>query len=183
VPTVSSRFSSIAAAVDRVSSSLNAVAEFVLWVLVALTIVVTFVQVVFRYGLDSSLSWSEELARYLFVWIIFIGTSVATRRKKHIFVEVLVALMPCTLRVWANLLSVAASVVFFSVFAYVGWLLMLNAWQQYSTALDIRIAWVYATAPIGAALSVLHLIAGQLQRWTGNEKLSPPSNTAAEGLE
>ena len=173
MPTVPSRFSSIAAAVDRASSRLNAFAEFVLWVLVALMIAVTFVQVVFRYGLDSSLSSSEELARYLFVWIIFIGTSVATRRRKHIFVEVLVALMPRALRMWADLLGVIASVVFFSVFAYVTWLLMLNGWQQYSTALDIRIAWVYATAPIGASLSVLHLIAGQLQRWTGNEELSP----------
>ena len=77
MPPVSSRFSRVAAAVDRVSSGLNACAEFILWVLVALTIVVTFVQVVFRYGLDSSLSWSEELARYLFVWVIFIGASVA----------------------------------------------------------------------------------------------------------
>jgi TRAP-type C4-dicarboxylate transport system permease small subunit len=160
--------------VDRVSSGLNAFAEFVLWLLVALMIIATFVQVVFRYGLDSSLSWSEELARYLFVWIIFIGTSVATRRKKHIFVEVFVALMPRALRVWVDLLSIAASVVFFSVFAYVGWLLMLNAWQQYSTALDIRIAWVYAAAPIGAGLSVLHLVAGLL---------SPPMHAAVEGLE
>jgi len=183
MPPVSSRFSRVAAAVDRVSSGLNACAEFILWVLVALTIVVTFVQVVFRYGLDSSLAWSEELARYLFVWVIFIGASVATRRRKHIFVEILVALMPRALRASAELLSIGASIVFFSVFAYVGWLLMLNAWQQYSTALDIRIAWVYATAPIGAGLSVLHLIAGLLQRWSGNEDPSPPLHPAVEGLE
>jgi TRAP-type C4-dicarboxylate transport system permease small subunit len=180
---VSSRFSSIAAAVDRVSFSLNSCAEFVLWVLVALTIVTAFVQVVFRYGLDSSLSWSEELARYLFVWIIFIGTSVATRRRQHIFVEVFVAHMPRALRAWTDFLSVAASIFFFTVFAYVGWLLMLNAWQQYSTALDIRITWVYAAGPIGAGLSVIHLIAGQLQRWTGNEYRSSPLHNVAEGLE
>ena len=175
--------SRIAAALDRVSHALNAAAEFVLWILVALAILVTFVQVVFRYGLESSLSWSEELARYVFVWIIFIGTSVATRRRQHIFVEVLVALMPRGLRLWTDALSVAASIAFFVVFAAVGWLLVLNAWSQYSTALDVRIAYVYAAAPIGAVLSVLHLIAGSLQRWTGNEQPARPLHGAAEGLE
>ena len=60
---------------------------------------------------------------------------------------------------------------------------MLNAWQQYSTALDIRITWVYAAGPIGAGLSVIHLIAGQLKRWTGNKSRSPPLHNVAEGLE
>jgi len=49
--------------------------------------------------------------------------------------------------------------------------------SKYSTALDIRIAWVYATAPIGAGLSILHLIAALMQRWSGNEDPSPPLHT------
>lgn len=172
------------AAVDRVASGLNATAELVLWILVALTIVVTFVQVVFRYGLESSLSWSEELARYLFVWVIFIGTSVATRRRQHIFVEVLISLMPLAWRRAADLVGVAASMIFFAVFAYVGWRLTLNAWDQYSTALDVRIAYVYVAAPIGAALSIFHLIVGLLQRWSGDETPPPLSlHSPAGGLE
>src|SRR3954447_26405416 len=114
-----SSFSRAARALGRVSYGLNAAAELLLWVLVALVIIVTFVQVVFRYGLESSLSWSEELARYIFVWIIFIGTSVATQRRQHIFVEVLVALMPPPLRRWADLVGIVASIVFFAVFAFV----------------------------------------------------------------
>jgi TRAP-type C4-dicarboxylate transport system permease small subunit len=180
---VPSGSSGIASALDRVSSISNAAAELVLWVLVALMIIVTFMQVVFRYGLESSLSWSEELARYLFVWIIFIGISVATRRRQHIFVEVLVAQMPRALRIWTDLLSVVVSIIFFAVFGYVCSLLMLNAWHQYSTALDVRIAYVYAAAPIGAGLSVLHLVSGLLQRWSGNEQAARPLHAATEGLE
>ncbi len=177
-----SGISTIVTAVDRVSYGLNAAAEFLLWVLVALTIIATFVQVIFRYGLESSLSWSEELSRYLFVWIILVGASVATRRRQHIFVEVLVARLRPALRAWTDLLSVIASMIFFSTFAYVGSLLMLNAWQQYSTALDIRIAWVYAAAPVGAGLSVLHLLAGLLKRLSGEEP-ARAVQSAAEGLE
>ena len=76
------------------------------WVAVALTILATFAQVVFRYGLGASLSWSEEFARYVFVWIIFIGTSVATRRGQHIMVEVIVALFPPKLREAVGLVSI-----------------------------------------------------------------------------
>ena len=166
---------------DRVSERLNACAEVVLWMLVALVISVTFAQVVFRYGIESSLSWSEELARYLFVWIIFVGTSVATRRQQHIFVEAFVALLPNSWRRWTSLLSSIVGIVFFSVFAYVGWLLMINAWQQYSTALDIRITWVYAAAPVGAALSIVHLVARLPQLWSGSE--AGPPKIIAKGLE
>jgi TRAP-type C4-dicarboxylate transport system permease small subunit len=164
----SSRLPAVLSALDRISRGLNAVAEVVTWILVALTIIVTMTQVVFRYGLESSLSWSEELARYMFVWIIFIGASIATRRQQHIFVEALIAQFPDRLRAIADLLGILASVTFFIVLGYVSWLLMLNAWQQYSTALDVRIAYVYAAAPIGAALSVLHLIVGLWKRLTGN---------------
>lgn len=164
----SSRLPAALSFLDRISSGLNSVAELVTWILVALTIAVTLIQVIFRYGLESSLSWSEESARYMFVWIIFIGTSVATRRRQHIFVEVMVAQFPERWRAGVELLSILASLCFFIVLGYVSWLLMLNAWQQYSTALDIRIAYVYAAAPIGAALSVLHLIVGLWRHLTGN---------------
>ncbi len=180
---IQSRFSRIAGGIDRASHTLNLGAELLLWALVALTIIVTFVQVVFRYGLESSLSWSEELARYLFVWIIFIGTSVVTRRRQHIFVEVLVAQLPTALRRWTDVLSTIFSIIFFVVFAYVGCLLMLNAWDQYSTALDIRITYVYAAAPIGAALSVVHLLAGFFQSLSGNKASTLPMRGATEGLE
>ena len=162
----------IRAAIDRlvdgiefVSERCNALAEVVVWVAVALIIAATFAQVVFRYGVGASLYWSEEFARYVFVWIIFVGTSVATRRGQHIMVEVIVALFPPKLRDAASIASMAVCLFFFGVLTYVGLLLVQNAWQQYSTALEIRIAWVYAAAPFGAALSILHLIAGWSRRF------------------
>lgn len=51
--------------------------------------ILIFLQVLFRYVFKSSLSWSEELARYLFIWLTFLGASIATREKSHINVSVL----------------------------------------------------------------------------------------------
>src|SRR5438105_14402803 len=47
------------------------------------------VQVVMRYGFDRPLVWSDELARYLFVWCAFLGWIVAARRRSHLAIGVL----------------------------------------------------------------------------------------------
>ena len=57
------------------------------WALVytmVICVAIVFAQVVFRYVLNRSLSWSEELTKYLFVWLIWLGTSLAAREKEHI---------------------------------------------------------------------------------------------------
>jgi TRAP-type C4-dicarboxylate transport system permease small subunit len=149
--------SAFAAGLDRLSRSVNRYVEIAVGLLVGLTVAITFVQVVFRYGLDSSLSWSEEAARYCFIWTIFLGTSVAARRGQHIVVEALVEAFPAGARRTLALAAATIGIGFFGVFAYVSWLLVDNAWTQTSTALQIPIALVYACAPVGAALTILHL--------------------------
>jgi len=46
-------------------------------------------QVVLRYGFDRPLVWSDELARYLFVWCAFLGWVVAARRRSHLAISVI----------------------------------------------------------------------------------------------
>ncbi len=75
---------------DRV----NSLAEYAVCALLAVMVVVVFLQVIFRFVIRSSLPWSEELARYLMVWIVFLGASIGVKRKSHIGVEAVVALLP-----------------------------------------------------------------------------------------
>ena len=53
------------------------------------TVILVFFQVILRYVFSSSLSWSEELARYIFIWQIWLGTSVAQRDNSHVRIEAL----------------------------------------------------------------------------------------------
>ena len=116
-----------------------------------------FLQVIFRYGLESSLSWSEELARYVFVWVIFVGTSVAVRRHQHISMNALLTVLPETIRKVVTLLAVLAFLVFMLLLTWVSLPLIENARYTVSSELEIPIAWVYAAAPVGGVLTVLHL--------------------------
>ena len=59
---------------------------FCVWSLAFMTILV-FIQVVMRYVFRNSLSWSEELARYIFLWLSWIGASYAVKERSHFRVE------------------------------------------------------------------------------------------------
>jgi TRAP-type C4-dicarboxylate transport system permease small subunit len=156
---------------------LNHATELLTAIVLALTVGVTLMQVVFRYGLDSSLSWSEELARYLFIWVIFLGTASATRHGQHMAVEALASVLPVSVRRPMAILVGIVSILFFGVVFYTGTLLTENAVPQMSTALEISVALVYIAAPIGAALTILHLINGIIQIAAGD---APALQTATD---
>jgi len=163
---------SFAGRFDAFCERLNRVLEVVIALLLAATVIVALAQVIFRYGLDSSLSWSEELARYLFIWVIFLGTSSATRRHHHMAVEALASIMPgVALRPLAAVVTLV-SLVFFGVVLYTSIVLTENAIPQLSTALEISVAYVYVAAPIGVALTMVHLL-NQLMQIAGGRSVAP----------
>jgi TRAP-type transport system small permease protein len=143
---------------EKICGTINLLAETLVGALMAAMILDIFAQVVFRYGLQSSLSWSEELARYLFVWVIFVGASVAVRRGQHIALTALTGALPEPLRSFATALTLVAFMAFLLVLAWASIPLIANARFAVSSELEIPIAWVYAAAPVGALLSVLHLV-------------------------
>ena len=62
--------------------------KIMMFILVVM-VVVTFINVIMRYVFDDALFWSEEFARYLFIWFSWIGVSVGLRDKAHLRVELL----------------------------------------------------------------------------------------------
>ena len=62
----------------------NKFEEIFLVVLLIIMVILIFVQVVMRYVFNSSLSWSEELARILFIWVSWIGISLGQKKGEHI---------------------------------------------------------------------------------------------------
>ena len=68
---------------DRLSTTLNATIEKSIFVIGFSMAALVAVQVFFRYVLNHSLFWSEELARFLLIWLTFLGASVAYHRRAH----------------------------------------------------------------------------------------------------
>ncbi|MCX5907053.1 MAG: TRAP transporter small permease [Deltaproteobacteria bacterium] len=74
-------------AVTRFDDSLGKLEAGVLIALVATMTITVFLQVIYRYVLTQSLSWSEELARYLFAWISLLGAALAVKKRGHFGLE------------------------------------------------------------------------------------------------
>lgn len=109
-----------------------------------------FLQVIFRYVLRSPLSWSEELARFLFIWMTFIAGYVGARQGKHIGVETLQNALPY---VAGNILKCLSNLICTAFFSVVVWFIA-SSWsklvRQISPALGLPMAIVYLGMMLGS---------------------------------
>ena len=67
----------------------NKIEEYLLVYSLVFNVILVFSQVIMRSIFNLSLSWSEELSRYIFIWQIWLGTSIAIKEDKHINVELI----------------------------------------------------------------------------------------------
>jgi len=140
------------------------VVRLVRWMVIAvfsIMIAVTFAQVVSRYVLLSPLPWSEELARYCFVWIVFLGATLGLERGIHIGVDILTNLLPGAVQRWLARIN-ELLILAFTLVVILASLPVLDANRlQRSPALDIQMAQVYLAIPLGMAVMAL-LVLGKL---------------------
>jgi C4-dicarboxylate transporter DctQ subunit len=135
---------------------INSFVEYIVCVLLAVMVVVVFLQVIFRFVIHSSLPWSEELSRYLMVWIVFLGASIGVNKKSHIGVEALVILLPAVVQKWAAALVSALCCVFFAFMIQYGGLILRVVVNQLSPAMEISMAVPYSALLAGGALMFAH---------------------------
>ena len=114
--------------------------------------------VVFRFVIQSSLAFPDEAIRYLFVWLIALGTAVALRRNLHAAIGLFVDMLPDGARRVALRASWACVAVFMAIVAVNGLTLTTRAAAQISPALEVSMAWVYAALPVGAVFTLVFAI-------------------------
>lgn len=130
----------------------------VCFLLMLAMVVIIFAQVIARYALHNSLSWSEEIGRYLFVWMTFIGSAIAVRNKLHVSLDMLVTRLPPVLQKLCLVISYVSMMIFTAVLIYGGYLFVLRGSKQISAAMQIPMHYVYLVLPIGGGLIFFYLL-------------------------
>jgi TRAP-type transport system small permease protein len=97
----------------------------------ALMVILVFGNVVLRYGFNLGITVSEEISRWLFVWLIFLGAIIAMREHGHLGVDSLVKRLP---PLGKKVCLVASHL----LMLYVTWLLLEGSWQQTAINLDVK---------------------------------------------
>jgi TRAP-type C4-dicarboxylate transport system permease small subunit len=114
--------------------------------------VVVLAQVVFRYILAHPLPWSEELARYLMVWVACLAASEAYVKGYHVGVNLIINALRPSLRKVMTLIIHLAVCVLMAVVVYQGFILSYMQAAQQSPALELPMTWPYLAVPVGAVL-------------------------------
>ena len=151
--------------IDRLCRAIEAAIALMLALMVALV----FGNVVLRYGFNEGITVSEEVSRWLFIWITFLGALVALRERAHLGVDLVVARLPLAGKKLCMLLSQA-------LMGYILWLLLQGSiaqarinWDVQAPVTGASMAWIYIAAivfAVGAglliALDMVRLLTGRL---------------------
>jgi TRAP-type transport system small permease protein len=142
-------------------------AETVVTLLMAVMVGTIILQVYCRFVLGNPLSWSEELARYVFVWITFLGAAVAYRHGAHIIVETIVVLLPRRAQLALAWVVDALMVVALVVLLAQGLNIVEVNSNVEATMLEIPMSWVYAAVPVSAAVMLAYQVERTIRRIRG----------------
>lgn len=160
--------------------------EFILLPILVFLVCLIFVQVILRFVFSSSLTWAEELARYLFVWLMWFGVSYAARNRTHLRVTMVRDKFPVKISETIELIVTIVWLLFGIWVAYKG-IQMVQSIMQYkqvSAALQLPMQYAYAGVPLGAGLMCLRLIENMYHDYVvpliKHEKISPPTDKEAQ---
>jgi TRAP-type C4-dicarboxylate transport system permease small subunit len=143
----------VLAALGRANAALLFLCKWLSIVLVAAIAVIVIASVVFRYGLNDSIAWAEDAAKFLMVWLAFIGAPLGFRHGAHVSIELLPPLLPAALHPAFRFLVHAAVLALMVVLAWQSWLFAVNGWAQVALTIgDLSMFWIFLSMPIGSAV-------------------------------
>jgi C4-dicarboxylate transporter DctQ subunit len=143
--------------------------------LLAFYLTIILLQVFYRYVLNDSLFWSEEVVRYSLVWGVMLGAALVAYEKGHISIEVIGGFLPPAGKRVVAFVANSCTLAFLLVLAWAGIDFTDRTWFQNSASLGVPMRWVYLAIPAGAILEAWFMVAAWMQD-------RDPSATETEAL-
>lgn len=140
---------------NRPSFIYNHLEEILLVSIFAVMVAVIFIQIIMRYVFNNSLSWSEELGRFSFEWLTWIGISLGARKGEHIKITMLIDKFPYKIAQIANIISEIIVIIICVLTIYYGVELSKMFVGSNFTTLGISLAWGYASVVVGCGLMTI----------------------------
>lgn len=135
----------------------------------AISTIILFWQVFSRFILGSSLSWAEELSRFIMIFMVLIGSSLALRSNELISVEMLLERLTGNTRRILVIVIHLISISLFIVLIKYGYSMALNFSNQHAPSLKISMEVIYLFLPFGGVLLFINSIACIVEELIGKE--------------
>ena len=143
---------------DALVEVIDRAAAFVIIVLMAVLTAVVVLQVVFRYGFNSSLDWGWEVPRLCFILMVFLAIPLGFKRGLHVGVDLFVNQVPIDIQRVLLRVTAAMMAVLLVIIAYYAARLAHSTWDQRTPTLKLSTGTFYVVLIVGNFHSVLHLI-------------------------
>lgn len=140
---------------DRINTVIAKALEVVAALILLQMVVLVFGNVVGRYFFARAITWADELARYSFVWLTFIGTALGVHRGSHIGLDIVTAHVSKRTELMLRILGLALVLVFLLVWVRWGTDMAYRNRRFIASATRIPLSVVYGIAPAMAAVMVL----------------------------
>lgn len=154
---------------SKFMDALEWVARKLIGVLMAAMVVVMCYQVVLRYVFGDSNSWSEELTRYMFIYVCFLGSFIAIRKNSHLQIDFFVHLLKGKVYKWFTVVTSVAIMAFLVYLTPMAINLAVHT-TSYSAGLKVQMGYVYAAVPMGCILMILCMVEMLLQKLSNNKE-------------
>lgn len=134
--------------------------EYFCCALLMVMLVILTYQVLLRFLFNSSNAWSEEVARYMFIWLVYVGSSYGFLKNAHIKIDVLMYVFPKGIRKYVKKIGLIVLICFTAFVSVIGWKYTVSFYRigQLSMGLKIKKAYVYAAIPVGFGLMTIRNI-------------------------
>jgi TRAP-type C4-dicarboxylate transport system permease small subunit len=142
--------------INRMFKGADKVMDWFLGLVMTVMLVVVSLQVWYRFVLNDPLAWSEELARYLFVWISFIGSAVGVRMNVHLGIDLIEKIMTPRGHKILSVIVNALIQIFLLIVIFWGIKILAVVRFQTSASMGIPMTYPYLAVPVGGALMLIN---------------------------
>ncbi len=132
--------------------------ESILCVLISALSIITFSQVVGRYVFEAPLSWSEELARFLLLWLAMLSSAYAFKIKSHFALQFVIKIVPSKIQKLISVLVPLLVILFLSGFVFYSIKFVLGVKGHLAPALQIPMEIPYSSSIAGSSLMLDYVV-------------------------
>ena len=159
--------------VKKILDTIDRATDTLCLVFMSVGFVITFFHIIGRYILKTPIFYSEELARYCFIWACMLGASVVNRNDEHTSVNYFTTLLPKRAQGWLYIGRELVIVLLLAALIYYGVALSVKMNTVRSAAMEISWSFIYMALPVGSLLLIittLRLIAAKARELRTLEK-------------
>lgn len=135
---------------------INYSSDILLGLITATLLIAVLLQIISR-PLNFSTVWTEELTRYLFIWMVFIGVAVGFRNDESPRISFFISLFPQKVQKYFTITNVILTIIFFILLFITGLNLVSQQLNETSPVLRITVAWIGLCVPLCAVLSIFNV--------------------------